>query len=325
MFDALKLWKLGGALKARGDSADAYSAVLELGRVGTTAAADLLIGALARNDGVARSAARELGRLRDARAVPLLVPKLAESELSQAAMNALVSLGEKAVPALIEALRHDHGAVRALAAMALGDIRDERAVEPLVNVLQADDEYAARTAAATALGQLKSPKAIWALVNALRLRDEPTPERQTLLEQLRVAATLAMRKIGTPLHAQPGQTAASETDAALQELESNLQDVAHHPRLLGDARLLSDADLIAVLKELVNASEEISWANLESREPMLPAYFKSYDQRRRTAEIAGDELRRRGGPERLRTVLEKELGGHQAIVNWWADTLVPVN
>ena len=325
MFGALKLWKLGGALKARGDSTDAYSAVLELGRVGTPAAADLLIGALARNDGVARSAARELGRLRDPRAVQPLVAKLAEPEINQAAMNALVTLGDRAVSALIEALRHGQGAVRALAAMALGDIRDERAVEPLVNVLQTDDEYAARTAAATALGQLKSPKAIWALVNTLKLRDETTPERQTLLDQLRVAATLAMRKIGTPLQAQPVPGAAAETDVVLKQLENQLQEVAHHPRLLGDTSLLSEADLIAVLKELVNASEEISWAKLERREPMLPAYFESYDQRRRTAEIAGEELSRRGGPERLREVLEKELGNHQAIVNWWADTLAPVN
>ena len=96
-------------------------------------------------------------------------------------------------------------------------------------------------------------------------------------------------------------------------------------RLLGDTSLLSEADLIAVLKELVNASEEISWAKLESREPMLPAYFKSYDQRRRTAELAGEELSRRGGPARLREVLENELGNHQAIVNWWADTLASVN
>ena len=55
---------LAGALKAKGNAQEAYSAVIELGRIGNDKAIDLLIQALGRGDGVARSAARELGKLR---------------------------------------------------------------------------------------------------------------------------------------------------------------------------------------------------------------------------------------------------------------------
>src|SRR5437870_4384085 len=63
MIKTLKLWKLAGDLKAKGNAPEAFSAVVELGKVGGSKAVDLLLVALARHDGVARSAARELGLL----------------------------------------------------------------------------------------------------------------------------------------------------------------------------------------------------------------------------------------------------------------------
>src|SRR5262245_16117068 len=97
MFEGVKLWKLAGALRQPGNDQAAYAAVVEVGRIGGSRAVDLLIGALERRDGVARSAARELGRLGDERAIPPLVALLANADVSQAASDALVKLGRKAV------------------------------------------------------------------------------------------------------------------------------------------------------------------------------------------------------------------------------------
>ena len=91
-----------------------------------------------------------------------------------------------------------------------------------------------------------------------------------------------------------------------------------HPRLLGNLKQLTNGELVEVLKELINASEEISWAKLESREPLLPDYFNSYEQRSRTAEVVGQELHRRGGTALMKQILEEQLNGHTAITNWWS-------
>jgi hypothetical protein len=204
-----------------------------------------------------------------------------------------------------------------MAAGALGGIGDSRAVGPLTQLLQSDPEYAVRTAVATALGQLKDPGAIWALVGTLKLRDETEPERQLALEQLRTATSRALRKIGDPLKSQPAGAPLSPEAAAET---SSAADAATelHPRLAGDLTALTDTELVAVLKELISASEEISWASLEHREPQLAPHFLSYDQRRRTAETIGAELLRRGGVTRLKEILEQQLDNYSAIANWWS-------
>ncbi len=319
MFKALKLMHLAGALKAKGNAQEAFSAVMELGRLGDDKAVDLLIAALARKDGVARSAARELGKLGNVRAIAPLIGLLGNAEVNQAAAEALLAFGEKAVDPLIDTLKNGNGEARQGAAFALGEIRDKRAVEPLVLVMQTDEVYAVRTAAATALGNLKDARAVWVLVATLQMRDETTPERQAALEQLRTATTLAMRKIGDPLvgKSKPA-TVASEAEAAVQQVEQVVAGTGVHPKLIGDLKLLRNEELIDIAKELVASSEEISWAKLENREPMLPAYFTSYEQRVGAADKVGKELYRRGGAALLQQVLEDHLNNHTAIRNWWS-------
>jgi HEAT repeat protein len=318
MFKALKLMQLASALKSKGNSQEAYSAVLELGRLGNDKAVDLLIGALGRRDGVTRSAARELGRIRDQRAMPALIALLGDTSMNQAAVDALLAFGEKAVDPLLNVLKTGNGDARQAASLALGELRDKRAVEPLILIVQTDDVYAVRTAAVNALGQIKDGRAIWVLVATLRMRDETTPERQAALEQLRNATTLAMRKIGDPLAMKSGgQTAIDAAAAVVQEVEQKLASTGVHPRLIGDLKALKAEELVEVLKELINASEEISWAKLESREPMLPEYFKSYEQRSGAAEAIGKELHRRGGTALMRQVFSESLNSYPSIGNWW--------
>jgi len=317
MFKALKIMSLASALKSKGNSQEAYSAVLELGRLGNDKAIELLIGTLARKDGVSRSAARELGRIRDERAIAPLIGLLGEASINQAAAEALLAFGDKAVEPLMEVLKTGNGDARQAAAFALGELRDKRAVEPLILAVQTDEVYAVRTAAVTALGQIKDGRAIWVLVATLQMRDETTPERQAALEQLRHATTLAMRKIGDPLAAKP----ASVIDAAaavVGEVEKKLATAELHPRLIGDLKLLKTEELVDVLKELINASEEISWAKLESREPMLADYFKTYEQRSGAAESIGKELHRRGGTALMKQVFETQLNSYASIGNWWS-------
>jgi HEAT repeat protein len=274
-----------------------------------------LIEALARRDGVARSAARELGKMRNDRAVQPLVAALNDPEISQAAAEALLGFGPKAVGPLMEALKSGNGDARERVAFALGELRDKRATEPLILVMQTDDVYAVRTAAATALGQLKDARAVWVLVATLRMRDETTPERQAALDQLRHATQLALRKIGDPLAAKSSTAPGAQT--AVAEAEKKVAESGVHPRLVGDVKLLNQEELVEVIRELVNASEEISWAQLENRDPLLPAYFKSYEQRSGIAETVGRELYRRGGAGLLKRVLAEQLNGHTAIANWW--------
>lgn len=312
MFKALKTWKLSSALKGKGNAQEAYGAVLELGQLATDEAVDLLISALGRCDGVARSAARELGRLGHPRALKPLADLLGHPEVHESAVEALIRAGGKSLDVLAETLRSEDALARKSAARALGEIRDARGVEPLVAALQGDPDCTVRTAAAHALGQIKDKRAIWALVNTLKLRDEADPEFQRQIQELRNAAQLAMRRIGDPLA--PGLAGSAANPGEVVEIA----DLPMHPRLLGELSALPEADIVAVLKELVGASEEMSWAKLENREPALAPYFKSYEQRRQTAETAGAELSRRGGAELLQRIIERDLGDYPAIKNWWS-------
>ena len=318
MFKALKLWKLAGDVKRPGNAPEAFAAVVQLGALGGEKAVDLLLSALERHDGVARSAARELGRLGDARALKPLAAALANPEINQSCAEALLGFGAKAVDVLLFTLKSENADARRLAAGALGEIRDPRAVEPLVHTLQVDDAYSVRIAAATALGLLKDVRAVWGLVGTLKLRDETTPERQAELEKLRHATSLALHKVGDPFAAKAQSTASDAMAAALAKAEEKLSGADVHPKLIGDLSLVTDSELIGVLREVISASEEVSWANLESREPMLAAWFKTYDLRAGVARTVGEELHRRGGTSLMRQVFERDLNGYTAISNWWS-------
>ena len=288
-----------------------------MGRLASDKAVDLLVEALGRRDGVTRSAARELGKMRNERAIAPLIALLGDLEVNQAAAEALLGFGAQAVEPLAEVLKSGNGDARQMAAFALGEIRDKRAVEPLVLILQTDDVYAVRAAAATALGQLKDARAVWVLVATLQMRDETTPERQAALAQLRNATQLALRKIGDPLAAK-AIAPANPAEAAAAEVEKKIAEAGAHPRLVGDLKLLANAELVEVLKELINASEEISWAKLESREPLLPPYLRTYEQRSAVAETTGKELHRRGGQALMKQVWAEQLNRYASIGNWWS-------
>jgi HEAT repeat protein len=89
-------------------------------------------------------------------------------EVSSGAYDALwrlVSLGERAVPALIEALNEDDEKLRLGAIMTLGRIGDARAVAPLAQMLKHGGRV--RTEALRALGRIGGPEAATHLLRAL--------------------------------------------------------------------------------------------------------------------------------------------------------------
>ena len=69
---------------------------------------------------------------------------------------------------LIKALRADNLGWRVSAAQLLGENKEERAVKPLIRMLQKDLKYSARVSAAVALAQIGDKKALRALKNSAR-------------------------------------------------------------------------------------------------------------------------------------------------------------
>jgi HEAT repeat protein len=83
------------------------------------------------------------------------------------AAEVLGQIGIESVPLLLEALQDPYYQVRVTAADALGQIRDQRALAPLVNLLIEDEDEEVRSRAAHALGELRNPVTTGVLVRAL--------------------------------------------------------------------------------------------------------------------------------------------------------------
>jgi HEAT repeat protein len=103
---------------------------------------EALIEALKDEDSYVRaSVARALGEIGDSRAVDALIEALKDedSDVRENSIDALVKIAKKdlgVVDKLIKALRDEDSDVRASVAWALGEIRDARAVEALIEALK---------------------------------------------------------------------------------------------------------------------------------------------------------------------------------------------
>jgi LysM repeat protein len=131
--------------------------------------------------GERRFAARALGELgeKSVYAIPRLIELLGDRtrllmgrhtarapavSVAEEAKQALVKIGAPAVDRLISALYHRDPLVRGMAAEALGDIKDSRAVMPLVETLEKDEDALVQNSAAQALGKIGDPRAVEALI-----------------------------------------------------------------------------------------------------------------------------------------------------------------
>jgi|CZKF01.1.fsa_nt_gi HEAT repeat protein len=116
---------------------------------------------------VAQKAADALGNL-GAPALDGLMAAFKDKDLNGYAAPGLVKMGAPAVDALVAAMKDPDADVRWEAANALGEIKDPRAVPPLLEALQAKD---LQWHAAYALGKIKDPRAVEPLIAALQNKD----------------------------------------------------------------------------------------------------------------------------------------------------------
>jgi HEAT repeat protein len=143
---------------------------LQLGTLKATDAVEQLIRATRDPHYVVQQAAvKALGLIGDPRSVPTLITALnhPRKEISSEAGNALKKIGHPAVERLVAAMndkRENYSGKQALC-LILGEIGDNRAVEPLINALQMS-EVAAQ--AAYALGKIGDDRAIPPLIETLQ-------------------------------------------------------------------------------------------------------------------------------------------------------------
>jgi len=142
------------------------------------------------------TAARQLGRLGDAAAVPALIVTLNDDD-ADVARDAATSLGmlqnAAAVEPLIAVLNNRdgyfHSVVRIAAIHSLGQLRDLRAVVPLMNAIR-DPIAEASAEAIRAMASLPDPRALPALLEVIR------NEHGYFLAITRRAAILGLAQIG---------------------------------------------------------------------------------------------------------------------------------
>lgn len=121
-------------------------AVEAMGQVGSPAVEMLL--KLLRDWEVRKCAILALGKIRDERVLDPLMLQLRNDEFKDDAINALVELGQPAVPRLIAALRDKDENVRKSAVLALGRIKSSEAIDSLIEMLGDSDWFTRLTAAA---------------------------------------------------------------------------------------------------------------------------------------------------------------------------------
>lgn len=121
----------------------------------------------AKDPEIRRRAVVTLGEMKDPRAVEPLIAALGDEQMSVqvAAVQALANIGAPAVQPLIAGLNAPSLEVRRFAARALGEIKDPRAVEPLIAAL--NDPHV-RKETISALVKIKDPRAVEPLIAALK-------------------------------------------------------------------------------------------------------------------------------------------------------------
>ncbi|TKB66474.1 MAG: HEAT repeat domain-containing protein [Nitrospira sp.] len=138
---------LGHALRD-GDWQVREVAIEGLGQIGSPAV-ELLVKLL-RDWDVRKYAIAALGKIRDERVLDPLMVQLRNDEFKDDALNALVELGQPALPRLVTALKDKDENVRKQAVLALGRIKHAEAIDPLIDML-ADSDWFTRLTSAAAL------------------------------------------------------------------------------------------------------------------------------------------------------------------------------
>ncbi len=223
-------------------------------------------------------AAGAIGDIGDSSAVEPLIAALKNNELSGVrwkAAEALSKLGAPAVDALIGALRHSDDDVRWKAAISLGEIGDQRAIDPLIRLLCDDDRFV-KGRAAYALGLIGEP-AVDPLLRALREGDG----------NLRWGAAIALGKIRDPRAIEPLIRAlADKYENVRAEAATSLAAIGK-PALEPLIRFLKFSDR-AVRIEVVTALGELK--DTEAIQPLIQMLEKADEEERKAIADALDAI-----------------------------------
>lgn len=157
---SVHVW-LEGSLVGLSLLALAWPAVVLGGTGGSGDEIARLITKLAGPDGEANGAAMQLSRMGKPALGPLVEAVGKPAPASRWAAWALGMLGDKeAVPALLGALGHPDAETRGYAIQALAELKDARAVPPLVAYAGAAPAQPKRSEAVLALGRIADPAAL---------------------------------------------------------------------------------------------------------------------------------------------------------------------
>lgn len=208
------------ALKDPNGELRAISAEL-LGEIGDKRALESLIKVLKDKEfNVRKNAAAALGKIGDERAIEALLKVLVDKDINRTAANSLkmlgwkpgrdpqgvqffvvqnawkqvVEMGEPAIEPLITLLEENNDDnLRWAAAEALGQIRDQRAVDPLIIALK-DPDTTLRENAAAALGKIGDIRTIPSLIATIQSEDN-TNVKSCLVEALSSMGTPAVEPL----------------------------------------------------------------------------------------------------------------------------------
>ena len=183
-FDSLR------ALLKDSDSNRRVGAVEALARTGDERAVQPLIQALRDENGKVRAAAAEaLGEINDSRAIEPLIQALADddSDVRSRATDALAKMGRPASDKLILALENENILIKQGAAEALGEIKETRAIEPLISAFQIKEM---RLVGVNALLKINKSSAVEPFIQILK--DE------TATDDMRADASWALGEMGDP-------------------------------------------------------------------------------------------------------------------------------
>jgi HEAT repeat protein len=182
------------------DQATQQAAAIALGKLGDERASDSLVQALGTDEvGIRVEAARIMGELKKQGAIPHLKLKLDQDVAPAVRAAAAISLGNFALPelgeTLVKALKQDQSAeVRSAAASALGTLKDQAYLQTMIDALQKEgEEEVVRGSLIEALAGIGGKPVVDALITIL---DDPS-------DNLRLSAIQALEDMQDPAATEP--------------------------------------------------------------------------------------------------------------------------
>ena len=149
--------------------------------------------------GTLSAAIQALGLLKSGDGVEPLIDELANEELQDNALAALVEMRGVAVLPMIDALKNGTDEIRVKVADALGQIGDRRAIVPLIEALDSDPYKEVKATAAVGLGNMRARgennRAVIALTNALSYDDTTATQAAEALGKINVSTEDAVQKL----------------------------------------------------------------------------------------------------------------------------------